>query len=112
MEIITVHDEVKSIAGRWKEQYYRDGSWMKIYFSSFTAKEIHDQLLSLLPNATPTQISTIIGNSSWTRLECDECYQEVDAVVCLGNNEDTVCVCLNCLLKAVDAQKDNLKDFE
>lgn len=51
--------------------------------------------------ATPADVDSIIGNSSWTRLTCDECGKEVDAVLTVGQEPDyeshTASLCRNCV---------------
>ena len=46
------------------------------------------------------------GNASWTRNACQECGNDVEAVVILGQEDDPECwltVCEKCLLSAVSA---------
>lgn len=108
MEIITVNDKVKAVATCWKTQYYLPGEHWKYINPPSSAIRIYSQLLSLPSDATAAQVDAIIGNSSWTRITCDGCNRDVNMVACFDND----CICIQCLLDAVNAQVQYLKDFE
>lgn len=103
MKTITTRDCIRNIAKRWSLQYS----------SSYWAKD-HDKqrigaaLASLdKETATAADVAAIIGNSSWTKLECDECGKTVDAVVEVGHEPDyessTARLCLPCVQTAAKA---------
>lgn len=55
--------------------------------------------------ATPDDVAKIIGDRSWTRLECDECNKEVDAILNVGEPLGyalSVNICFHCVKKAAD----------
>ena len=96
MELLTVRSQIMAIVDRRLKQY------------PYNKSEILIKLRALnLETATPRDIKTIIGNGSWTNLECNECgIDEKDAVMCLGEPPDyesaTIYICLSCLKKALE----------
>ena len=69
-------------------------------------ERIWEQLKGLDPEtATAEEVAAIIGNTSWTRLDCSECGNDDGAVVQLGDEPDyesrTVFVCRACANAAV-----------
>lgn len=67
-------------------------------------RDIGEALLALGAQPAIEDVNRVIGNNSWTQLICDECKNDVAAVVQLGAEPDyesaTACVCGACLLKA------------
>lgn len=59
---------------------------------------------------TAEDIASIIGNSSWTDIQCDECNCLVKAAVQLGHEPDydsaTAMICFDCLEKALALKKE------
>ena len=80
MKILTVQELANTAKDSWRIQYFYDGSWK--YGSD--KKTVYENLVSLGENPTPSQINEVIGNNSWTRLECSVCNKEVDTVVVLS----------------------------
>ena len=93
MEIITKRSLILDVADRWKSQYPdgKDG--------------IYEKLMDLKISATEDDVALIIGNSSWTEINCDECGRSVDAAAQVGQEPDyesrTAIVCFPCLEIAV-----------
>lgn len=52
------------------------------------------------------EIDRIIGNDSWTKIECDECGERVETVANLGTDHEwggpAASVCEECLSKALN----------
>ena len=94
MKIITRQDVLQGVPARWREQY------------PTSREEIYKKLLAIIDsgNYTESQIDAIIGNDSWTSLVCDECDQEAELIIHLGEEPDyeskTLFLCLACLKKA------------
>lgn len=87
---------IDNVASHWRQTYEGNPSKMKVW-----------EKLVKLENPTEEQISAIIGNASWTRLQCDCCKTEVDEVVVLvvtGERYSTY-LCPTCLQKALDLVK-------
>ena len=99
MKVIRKIDKIKTVADRWDLQYPRPYSLDK--------DMIGNALRSKNPK-TENEVKDIIGNSSWTNVECDECGLQHDVVIRLGE-EATVYACESCLKKALKMIKhDNL----
>lgn len=98
MYVITVEDKAKSTKDGWKRQYFVSGVW-KV---SDKKREVYEELVSLGDNPTSEEVNKVIGNNSWTYLECDECGKEVNEVVVFETyHEYQTEVCKKCLSKSV-----------
>ena len=104
--LLTKQHLVNVVDGRWKKQYYRDGSWS--YYGEDKIEK-YEELVNLGSNKTPEDVDKIIGNSSWTRLICNHCNKDVDAVVIFGTSEDSLYICEDCVNIAVE-QFNKLKE--
>lgn len=99
MELITERSLIRTVAARWKEQASRRSA-------SFRVQAISAKLDALDgETATAQDVADIIGNHSWTDVpSCDECGEQTDAVVRVGEEPDdesaTAWFCLECLQKA------------
>jgi hypothetical protein len=100
MEKITTRDRILGVANAWKEQY-------KSEIGCNTDKDIiYKNLQKLNLNTVTVQdIVSTIGNDSWTMLVCDECKEEVETIIQLGDEPDyessTANICIPCLKKAL-----------
>ena len=95
MHIITKRDQIKTVYGRWAKQYPK-GSMGE------DKDEITKKLGELNFNTCSSKdIDDIIGNSTWTELECDQCKRSVDLILRLGEAPDyestTFLICKDCL---------------
>ena len=95
MKILTVQELANTAKDSWRRQYFYDGSWKH----GSDKKTVYENLVSLGENPTPSQINEVIGNNSWTRLECSECNKEVDKVVVLSGYDSDFYICKKCLNK-------------
>lgn len=112
MKIITKESKIASVADRWKKQYSHGDKWdTYLHSRGRTAREIWKQLKSLRPGSSEDDIQEIIGNRSWTSIECDECGMECDLVVRLGRDldyaEHTAEICIPCLERARQIAKES-----
>lgn len=93
MNITTKQWALSTVAERWKRQYPQ------------SHQDIFQKLSALSAVADEDEITKIIGNSSWTRLQCDECGRDVDAYVTIGQEQDydssTARICRDCIAKAL-----------
>ena len=96
--LLTKQHLVNTVDKRWKNQYYRDDSWD--YYGEDKVEKYED-LVSLGSNKYPEDVDKIIGNSSWTRLICNNCNKDVNAVFIFGTREDSLYVCEACVNIAV-----------
>lgn len=68
---ITKQDKINSVLENWKSQYFNGIKWY-----DEKKQAVYHQLLAVFettPNPTPEVVDSIIGNSSWTHLNCDVC---------------------------------------
>jgi hypothetical protein len=108
MELITKRYKIDVVADRWKHQYYDiSRGWTQTLRGS--TENVYRRLKELPQGATEEQVAGIIGNRSWTKLQCDECGKAVSAVVQVGAPPDyessTAWLCLDCLHQAVKLAK-------
>lgn len=95
---------IANVAERWKKQYWTPlGGWSEFG----TGKEsAYQKLIALPEGATEQDVDAAIGNDSWTANRCDECREDIDVVVRLGEPPDydsrTFYICLDCLRKALE----------
>ena len=97
MKVLTIQDLSTGAKERWKQQYFVNNVW--IYGDE--KKVIYENLVSLGDNPEPEQVNEVIGNSSWTRLTCEECNKVVESVVVINASEYSIYLCKKCLSKAV-----------
>lgn len=112
MKLITQRQLIQMVAARWRQQYepFKNEtpsfSVRKGLAEQRTKRQIAEELDALNGDtATPAEVVAIIGNNSWTRLECDECKNdEVDAVLRVGAKPDyessPARLCKQCVEKA------------
>jgi hypothetical protein len=111
MKLTTQRDLIRAVAARWRQQYEpftHDTplfSVRNVYRQAISNKEIAETLDAIdAETATPEDIAAIIGNESWTRLSCDECGKDTDAVLTVGQEPDydshTASLCRSCVKRA------------
>lgn len=93
MDKITKLKRIDRVAQSWRAQY------------PTTKEKTYKRLKALPKDATEEDVVAIIGNSSWTRCECDECGKDVSTLIQLGQEPDyessTATVCEDCLKRAL-----------
>lgn len=83
-------------------------TWVNGKYCSHVPKyeKISELLGALNPDtASADVVESIIGNSSWTEIICDECGEDVMCAVELGGHVyegDVACLCLGCVRKALE----------
>lgn len=101
MKIITKQDRILGVSEAWRKQHPVGCK------ESF---EIKYKKLKALRNLTEKTIALIIGNRSWTRLECTECRLDSDIIIQFDDvpnyETSTVWICLQCLEKAKNRIRD------
>lgn len=95
MRLITTRTLIREVAERWGKQYQNSLAESKFGI-------VRRELSALDPEiATEADVCLVIGNSAWTQIRCDECREEVNAVVELGEEPDyessTAKICTRCL---------------
>ena len=104
MKIITKASLISSMADRYKQTYNTDKNAGQALFGMRLMHKEHYELLRVA--TTEDAIGEVMGNRSWTKNKCDECGQDYDVTVQLGEEPDyesaTAQICLGCLNKAVE----------
>ncbi len=102
MKTFTQKQLIAAIPDDWARHY--ENRMNKALLCGRTAFEVYTELRAASP-LTKNIADSIIGSEDWTKLVCEECSQEVPAVVCLVENADTgywdASVCQSCLSKAL-----------
>ena len=97
MKVLTRQELANKAKDRWKTQYFVNGIWKY----DDNKRIVYERLDGLDNNPLPEQVNEVIGNTSWTRLECSECNKEVDLVVVFQDSESDSYICKKCLNKAL-----------
>jgi len=99
MQLVTKRDIIKQVISDW-EKAYSSGLY------GGDKLEILEKLKKInLNTVSAKKIDSIIGNKSWTSLNCSVCGKHSDKVVVLKDlydrlgNTCIVYLCLNCVLK-------------
>jgi len=98
MDVITERDRIKMVVKKWSLKY-ESGAYGQDKI------EILKKLKNInLNTVSAKEVESIIGNSTWTDLICDECGEHVTKIVQVGeelNDESaTARLCTACLRKA------------
>lgn len=97
IKLITQQEVVDGVPKRWEKVYKLNGTNQQ--------KGITLSLNSLSKPINKDEVNSIIGNTSWTRLSCDICSQETNAIVCIesdsfdGYEGANAYVCKECISK-------------
>ena len=82
MDKITRQMMADDAAKRWRAQYPKG-------HCDASKEAIYEALAALPAGTAPNDVDAIIGNGSWTDLNCDECgAEDVDFVVRVGEDPD------------------------
>lgn len=106
MKVFTTRDVIRRVADKWHSQYQPFANDSAPWCGK-TKSGIWQELVALnKETATAEQVNAIIGNEYWTRMKCDECAQEVDWLIRLGQEPEyessTASLCQECLRKAAE----------
>ena len=96
MDIIKKTDLIENVYDKWTEQYRGSIDEDKLLVAVILKTE---------KPTTEEHIERIIGNNSWTRNICNECGNDSEITVQLGEEPDydsaTAKICPECLKKAL-----------
>ena len=91
MKVITKREALLNVARRWRQQYPTN-------IADATKVEIGEKLLAMpIGSITEAAINAVIGNDSWTKLECDECEKDSGALVVFEAGERFINICEPCI---------------
>lgn len=95
ISVVTKNGLALDVPKRWRQQYPENsGEYYEIWKKLKAEKHL-----------TPELCEKIIGNNSWTFLDCDQCELSVDWAIKFGEQRGcgsrTVLICRDCLKEAV-----------
>lgn len=94
----------RGVADRWASQYQhpKDG-WASAGHAG--AKDKHESLVALGPNPPIERVTEIIGNKSWSYINCDGCGDYVERAIAIGEYESKS-YCTTCIREAAAIMDD------
>jgi len=95
MKVLTKRDLIKDIITAWERQFGVEPEKPRW-------RSVLNQLRQLnLSTASAEEVEGIIGNRTWTRLQCIECHRESESAMQLGEDLEcegvAPCICPSCL---------------
>ena len=102
--LLTRADKIKGVVDRWELQYYINnrGIWMTSQHMKLQPEGKWEKLKELPENAKREDVEKIIGNKSWTEIDCDICRKDVEsALIFTGEDNHTRTICEKCLKKGM-----------
>lgn len=102
MYILTKRQVIQSVAGRFHNAYQNR---LDIPLSSGqTPADTLTKLEALDPNtATEDDVEAVIGNRSWTTLECNECEKLCEEIAFLETSDHFFQICRHCVENVLEA---------
>lgn len=107
MKIIVERDVIRTVRDRYMEQYkgYADDYMLGYGAGRRPCGESRKRLAALdLETCSRADVDAAIGNTGWASLTCDECGEDVERIVRIGQEPDYEArwqdLCLPCLKKA------------
>ena len=105
LELITEESLLQTVAERYKDTYYNEYyGWKEASVDSGRPREEEYRILKEAKTREDA-LKAFSNAVLWLTPVCEECEENVDAIVELGLNVDytstTYCICRNCLEKAL-----------
>lgn len=108
---LTKREVIKAVPSRWEKQYWPFKDEPQLFSvrngicEPKSKEQIWKELKALdLETCRAEEVDSIIGNKSWTRLQCDQCREDVDWIYEFGQEPDyeskTAQICSTCLCRA------------
>ena len=100
-KVITERDRIRQVVSKWSHTYDNG------LYGEDKLKILEKLRLLDLEKVSAEEIASIIGNSTWTDLTCDECNKRVKEVFQVGEEYDyastTIRLCVRCIKQLYDA---------
>lgn len=111
VSVRTASDLCKNIVKRWLYQYKDADKPLALQVPGLSQKrhETWKKLVELEGKGTPEQIAEIIGNTTWSTVDCNLCEESVERVVHIESGSSEVDICDGCLCKAYGELNDGYK---
>ena len=93
----------RDVAESWAQSYLhpKEGWRASPLAGGRTAKGIYDELCGLGPSPRSADVAEIIGNKSWSYVNCDGCGEYTEIGVKIGSEDDGKVYCETCLKEAL-----------
>lgn len=101
MKKLTRTDLIRSVADRHRTQY-AGYPQEHLLADGRSVHNIQMELNALSNSASEEDVAKIVGNKSWTRLNCDECCSEVSEVVIAGRTDPSNYFCRSCIERMME----------
>ena len=100
MQMNTAKKLAKTVAKRWKGQYYIPStrSWASVFDGS--SEGIYRNLLAAKGNVA--KVDEILDGGGWIRYMCCECKEYKDPTVEFGEDDWGAVICFDCIKRAED----------
>ena len=86
ISVLTKREAIKDSRPRWKRQYADYPDDRKVGWANKTAGEIRSDLDALdLETCGSDDIDAAMGTTGWAVIDCDECGQEKETLVRIGD---------------------------
>ncbi len=117
MKLIRQRDVIREVVDTFALTFAQHLANAKIFPDGESPKQKLERLMSLNPETCDAAaVDAIVGNDSWTRVECDECVNAAvadgsytlpkhEVVVEFSRGEKSVRVCGGCMRRAIFAQQ-------
>lgn len=99
----------RGVLEAWRNAYYKGDKW-KVPNERIAPvlhyEEVYRRLTKLPSDATPEDFAKVIGNKTWTHLQCSSCNERVAEAVEVGQQgwtTDEILICEPCLAVAKQA---------
>lgn len=103
MRVITKQALLATAAERYREVHQRRGEWLPTADGK-DAAAIYAQLTALSSTTDEAAITTTVGDNRWTENLCNECGEDREVTIILGEEihhpTDMATICLDCLKQA------------
>lgn len=98
-------------AERWRVQYRASTGTWKPTAQHTDTEIVYNKLIALGNAPCPNDVDSIIGNTSWTSIFCNNCEKEVEQACHIGQakyyDSATATVCGECLIDALVIMKND-----
>jgi len=102
--VTTKRDRIKAAPNAWHQTYKAQYGQQRFLASGQDPWDITVELRKLnVETCSEEDVARIIGNSSWTELQCDLCETDRDLLVNLDGPYEQMTVCQPCLASAMEA---------
>lgn len=101
MKLISSQGFANIVAKRWLGQY------PETEYKGTDKWSVYENLSSLGDNPSIDKVNEIIGNESWTRINCDNCNLNANSAISFTIHDSVFWICGDCLINASNLINEN-----